>query len=240
MSELDPHRHIHKGKNVTPGYSLSNIVKSEPHVDAIVELLEHRLDGLSQAGKTVEFDKWFNYCAFDILGEVTFSTAFKFVEKGYDIRNAIANTRALALYISVMGHFVWLHNLTLGNPLLSRLGLQPSSHIFDTCLAAIESRRQNPEVRKDMLEQWLNTRRQFPDRMAESEVFGAAVANVGAGADTASATLQAFVYYLLKHECHFQRLRDEIDRAHALGQLSPIVSYTESQSLSYLQACVRH
>ncbi|RMZ75561.1 hypothetical protein DV737_g5230, partial [Chaetothyriales sp. CBS 132003] len=195
MSELDPKRHIHKNKNLSAGYSLSNIIKAEPYVDATVELLEQRFDELIKVGKEVKFDHWFNYFAFDVMGEVTFSRAFNFVSEGRDVGNAIANTRALALYIAVMGHYVWLHEWTLGNPLLSRLGLQPTSHIFDTTLAAIDARKAQPDIRKDMLEQWLTVRRQYPDRMEESEILAAASANVGAGADTILLSVNPWVFH---------------------------------------------
>ncbi|RAK96825.1 cytochrome P450 [Aspergillus ibericus CBS 121593] len=239
MSELDPQRHIRKSRNVASGYALSNIIKSEPYVDALLGLLEDQFDKLIASGQPVEFDRWFNYFAFDVVGEVTFSSPFRFLETGTDIGNAIANSRALALYIAIMGHYVWLHNLTLGNPLLSRLGLQPSSHIFDTCLAAIDRRKKNSNVRRDMMERWLQTRRQYPDRMDESEVFGAAVANIGAGADTTSATLQAFFYYLIHHPQYLQKLQEEIDGAHSRGDLSRVVSYAEAAKLPYLQACIK-
>ncbi|KKA17783.1 Benzoate 4-monooxygenase cytochrome P450, partial [Rasamsonia emersonii CBS 393.64] len=139
------------------------IIKFEPQVDKLLELLGTEFDALTKAGQPVEFDRWFNYFAFDVLGEVTFSQPFRFLETGTDIRNAIANTRALALYISVMGHYAWLHHLTLGNPMLSRLGLQPSSHIFDTCLAALDARKQNPDVRNDMVEHWMRMQQKYPD-----------------------------------------------------------------------------
>ncbi|PYH94298.1 cytochrome P450 [Aspergillus ellipticus CBS 707.79] len=239
MSERDPQRHIRKSRNVASGYALSNIIKSEPQVDALLTLLEDQFDQLIAAGQPVEFDRWFNYFAFDVVGEVTFSSPFRFLETGTDIRNAIANTRALALYIAIMGHYVWLHNLTLGNPLLSRLGLQPSSHIFDTCLAALDQRKKNSAVRLDMMERWLHVRREYPDRMDEAEVFGAAVANIGAGADTTSATLQAFFYYLLRNPQYLHRVRQEVDEAHARGELSPVVSYAEAAKLPYLQACIK-
>ncbi|KAE8148707.1 cytochrome P450 [Aspergillus avenaceus] len=239
MSELDLHLHIRKSRNVAAGYSLSNIIKSEAYVNDLLVLLGKQLDRIAESGQPVEFDRWFNYFAFDVVGEVTFSSPFRFLETGTDIRNAIANTRALALYIAIMGHYVWLHNLTLGNPLLSRIGLQPSSHIFDTCLAAIEQRKNNPAARLDMMERWLHVRHQYPDRMAEAEIFGAAVANIGAGADTTSATLQAFFYYLIRHPWYLQRLRHEIDEAHARGDLSDVVLYNEATKLPYLQACIK-
>jgi cytochrome P450 len=150
---------------------------------------------------------------------VTFSSAFQFLATGTDIRNAI------------MGHYVWLHDLTLGNPLLSRLGLQPSSHIFDTCLAPIEYRNGNPAARLDMMERWLHVRRQYQDRMSEAEILGAAVTNIGASADATSTTLQAFFYCLNRHPQHLRKLRWKIDS----GDLSDVISYVEEAKLPYLQ-----
>ena len=74
MSELDSTEHVRKQRNIAAGYALSNIIKSEPYVDATIELLEKNLDRMSQAGEKVNLDHWFNYCAFDIVGEVAFLT----------------------------------------------------------------------------------------------------------------------------------------------------------------------
>lgn len=238
MSELDPNRHIAKSRNISAGFALSNIIKSEPHVDSILQCLEDRLDEQSTQDNPISFDEWFSFFAFDVLGEVTFSQSFGFVKTGTDIRNAVSNTKALALYIAVMGHYTWLHNLTLGNPLLSRMGIQPSSHIFDTCLAAIENRKRNPEARNDMMQRWLDVRAKYPDRMAETEILAAAVANIGAGAETVGAAAQAVVYYLLRYPEYLGRLRGEIDAAQSRGELSRIVQYNEGQKLPFLQACV--
>ncbi|KAF9890363.1 hypothetical protein FE257_006030 [Aspergillus nanangensis] len=237
MSETDPQRHIEKGKNVAAGYALSNIIKSEPYVDDIVRALKTQLDKLSASesdDQPAHLDRWFNYFAFDVVGEVTFSRSFGFVQAGIDIGGAIANARHLSVYVSIMGHFIWLHNLTLGNPLLSTLGLIPASHLFDTCVAAVEARKKNPDTRSDMMARWLSVR-DHPER----EVFAAAVTNVGAGAETVSASLQTFVYYLLRNPVYLERLRKEIDAAQARGELSPVLQYSEAQKLPYLQACIK-
>ncbi|KAL2817512.1 cytochrome P450 [Aspergillus cavernicola] len=239
MSETDPQRHIDKGKNVAAGYALSNIIKSETYVDDIIATLKGQLNSLIESRKPVHLDKWFNYFAFDVVGEVTFSQSFGFVKAGNDIGNAIANARKLALYVSIMGHFVWFHNLTIGNPLMSTLGLIPASHLFDTCVAAIDARKKNPEARNDMMERWLNVRNTHPERMTDAEVFAAAAANVGAGAETVSASLQALIYYLLQNPMYLRRLQNELDMAQVRGELSPVVQYAEAQNLPYLQACIK-
>lgn len=238
MSELDPKEHMRKTKNVASGFTLSNIVKAEAFIDATIQQLQAQLDRLAQAGEKVHFDRWFNYCAFDIVGEVTFSGRFGFVEQGRDVGAAIANSRKLALYVCLISHAYWLHGVLLGNPIFGWLNLQPTSHIFDTCLAAVDVRKKNDSVRRDMMEQWLEMRRTYPDRMEEKEILAAAVSNIGAGADTISTMLQTLVYYLLRHPKHLSRLQEEIDSAQTRGELSPTVSYAESQKLSFLQACV--
>ncbi|KAJ6005490.1 hypothetical protein N7451_003434 [Penicillium sp. IBT 35674x] len=239
MSELDPTRHIQKTRNLSAGFSLTNITKMEPYIDSVLETFKIRFDELSATGGTVQFQDWFSFFAFDVLGEVTFSKSFGFVESGTDIRNAIANTGSLVYYIAVVGNYVWFHYLTLGNPLFSRLGLQPSSHIFDTCLIAVENRKKNPEIRYDMMQRWLDVRASHPDRLSEKDIFAAAVANIGAGAETISATAQAVIYYLLKNPQYMKRVREEIDAAQARGELSSVIQNSEAAKLPFFQACLK-
>jgi cytochrome P450 len=238
MSELDPKRHIAKAKNITSGYAFSNVIKSERYIDNAIQLLETQFDRLAEGHEPIHFDHWFNYFGFDVVGEVTFSKRVGFLDQGLDVRNAISNTRVLGIYIAFIGHMYWLHGWLLANPLIRWLNLKPSMYIFDTCLAALDARSKNDDVRKDMLEQWKEMRAKHPDRMEEKEILAAAVVNLGAGADTISATLQAFFYYLLRNKDALDKVRGEVDKAAGRGELSRIVSYAEAQKLPYLQACV--
>jgi hypothetical protein len=172
------------------------------------------------------------------LGEVTFSGEFGFIEQAKDIGGAIANTRFLGIYIAVIGHYYWLHGILLANPLINKFNLAPSNHIFDTALSAVEARKRNPKVRKDMMEQWIQTRRDYPERMADEEILAGAVVNCGAGADTISSSLQSFFYYMLRNPGAMAKVRAEIDAAADRGDLSDIPQYAETQLLPYLQACV--
>ena len=235
MSEVDATRHIQKTKNVQPGYAFSNIIKTEPYVDTAMSLLRRRFTELSEAGKHVNFDEWFNFMAFDIMGEVTFSKHFGFLEKGIDIGDAIANTRALGIYVAIMGHFWQAHDYLLANPLIGWLNLQPTMHIFDTCLAAVDARSHNDMIRKDMIQQWIDMEAKHPERMEKKEILAAAVANIGAGADTVSATLQALVYYMLRNKSLIGELQDELDAAN----LGDVPGHEETQKLPFLQACIK-
>lgn len=122
----------------------------------------------------------------------------------------------------------------MANPILSWLNLQPTSHIFDTYLAAVQSRKKNNKVRRDMMEQWLEVRRAYPDRMEDKEVHTAAIITIGAGSESISTTLQTLFYYLLQNPLYLLRLRNDLDAARSRGELSRIVSYTETQKLPFL------
>jgi hypothetical protein len=201
-------------------------------------LLEKRPTGLAMENKPVEFDKWFNYLAFDVIGEITFSKAFGFLETGTDVGGSVENSRILTLYVAVIGYFQTIHKLTLGNPLIGKLGLTPSQHIFDTVCRAVTARKTNPDKRADMLEQWMLQLKEHPERFEENELYEVANATVGADADKISATLQAFWYYLLRSPQDLARVREKIDEAAAAGKISPVVSYAEARDLPFLQACV--
>lgn len=236
MSETDPKRHAQRSKNLAAGFALSHVIKSEPYVSDCILLLKKRLSQLAKSHEHFNPDEWFNYMAFDILGEVLFSQKFGFLEAGKDLGGSIANSQDLALYVSLAGYFQRLHRLTLGNPVLSDKKLMPNQHIFDTTLRAIENRQNNRQVRKDVLSLWLKQREQHPDEFSERELYGCVNMTVGAGADTVSASMQAFFYYLLRHPQHLARLRKEILDA---GLTDEVISFADASQLSFLQACLK-
>jgi cytochrome P450 len=235
MAELNSTEHIRKAKNLAAAYSLTNVIKTEPFIDKALQLLEKRLDSLSSVEQSVKFEEWFNYLAFDVLGEATFSQSFGFLDAGKDIGNTVANNVFLRLYISILGHFPWAHDFLLANPLIEYFNMTPSMHVFDTCMAAIQLRSRSTEVRKDMLEHWKEQLAKHPDRMEEIEIVTNAVGNLGAGADTVSSVLQAFIYHMIHDPDMLEMLRKELDEA----KLAEVPTYEETQKLPILQACIK-
>ncbi|KAL4907067.1 hypothetical protein BDW74DRAFT_190058 [Aspergillus multicolor] len=240
MSTTDPKRRVELAKNVAAAYTLSNVIKSEPYIDAVIQIMLNRFDQFAEKQELVEFDKWFNYLAFDIAGEVVFSHRFGFLESGRDIGGAIANNRSLNAYIVAAGYFQWLHNLTLGNSLLSKLNLLPNNHVYDTAMAALHRRESNPDARHDMVEHWKRTLKVHPDRMTIIDFQAAATSTIGAAADTVSAALQSFVYHMLRKPQYLEKLRAEIAAERAQGRCNdPVVAFAHAQNMEYLQACIK-
>lgn len=153
------------GESSPPILSSINLIAQS---DAILHSLEEHLDRLIKS-------KEFIFFAFDVLGLLEI---FRVRRNRHRYQGRSSKHQALALYIAVMGHYTLLHNLTLGYPLLSRNGTQPSSHIFDTCLAVMDARAR---LRSDMMQCWLDVRAKYPDRMAENEIFAAVMRISGLG-----------------------------------------------------------
>jgi len=183
---------------------------------------------------------WFNFAAFDIVGQAILSRSFGFLEKGEDVGGSIANGRVLVTYIAFLGHAHWLHGSLLGNPLIRLFGAQPHQHIAETAARALARRAEDEKIPgwdggKDTLGKWRERRREFPDKMTDLEIDAEVAASLAAGSETISATLQAFVYYVFRTPEVAERLRREIDEARLQGE---VVSYADAKELAFLQACV--
>lgn len=62
-----------------------------------------QFDKLADAHTPTKLGEWFSYAAYDIAGEMTFSTSFGFVEKGEDIGGSIANMETMELGFVLLG-----------------------------------------------------------------------------------------------------------------------------------------
>jgi cytochrome P450 len=235
MSELDPRRHAQRSKHLAAGFSMTHVLKSEPHVSSSILRLKSRLHEFAQSTAEVHLDHWFNYLAFDIIGEVVFSSSFGFLDAGRDLGGSIANNRFLSLYVAIAGFFQNVHRMTVGNPIVSDRKLMPTQHIFDTTLTAIDARQKNPGVRRDVLSLWMEQRAANGDSFSEKELYGCVNMTVGAGADTVSASLQSFFYHIIRHPRMLERVRKEIGDA---GLTEDVVSYADAAGLPFLMACV--
>ncbi len=75
---------------VAPIYSLSNVITFESFVDEVSEILFRQLDE-SFAGSLMTFDlgDWLHYYSFDVMGSLSFSKRYGFLEAGKDVNGLI-------------------------------------------------------------------------------------------------------------------------------------------------------
>ena len=158
-----------------------------------------------------------------------------------------------------VGQIPWLDLLCLKNPiilLLDRLGFKLFSFPITTFakanmderLAEIEASKSSggEDVvgrRGDLLSMFLKAKSDRPDFMTDQRVLTMAVSMAFAGSETTAITLAAVFYYLLKSPRCYQTLVAELSEAVENGTIenrpSGLVSWTESQKLPYLDACIK-
>ncbi|GAB1315668.1 Cytochrome P450 monooxygenase andK [Madurella fahalii] len=106
------------------------------------------------------------------------------------------------------------------------------------------SEKEKPVVKSpDLLSKFLAAREARPEFMTDTLVQTMAVSMAFAGSETTAISLSAVFYYLLKTPRALARLRREIDDAAREGRFSDyetgLVTWHESQTLPYLDACVK-
>ena len=80
---------------------MTALVELEPYVDNCVELFVSRIEEVTGNGKKpLDISTWLHYFAFDVLGEINFSTRFGFLQSGSDVDNNIAAIDGILAYIS--------------------------------------------------------------------------------------------------------------------------------------------
>ncbi|KAI0451651.1 putative benzoate 4-monooxygenase cytochrome P450 [Xylaria acuta] len=76
---------------IAPLYSLTNTVTFEPLVDEVLVCLEEQLNkNFSRTGATFNFGDYLQFFAFDVMGTLTFSKRYGFLETGKDVQGILA------------------------------------------------------------------------------------------------------------------------------------------------------
>ncbi|KAL8793045.1 MAG: hypothetical protein Q9195_004356 [Heterodermia aff. obscurata] len=219
-------------------YSVTNLLRFESLMTSTVQHLFTRLDELF-ADKGVDLDlfDWIQFFMFDVLGEVTFSRELGCLEKGEDVQDVINDIWLYFKKIAANTQMPWLDYLWRDNPLVPASSKRNSLAEFGAArirerMSLSEEEKRNVSER-DFLSCFINEKAKdhtLPDMFVPTWINS----NIVAGADTTSIVASALLYHLLKNPSSLSKLRNELDAA----ALSEYVSWKESQTLPYLEACV--
>ena len=114
-------------------------------------------------------------------------------------------------------------------------------------LAEIESNKaqgiDESSGRADLLSMFLKAKKDRPDYMNDQRVLTMAVSMAFAGSETTAISLAAVFYYLLRTPTTYEKLNQELNKAVEEGKIQSrpdgLVTWTEAQSLPYLDACIK-
>ena len=236
FAERDEKIHGEQRRLVSRPYAMGTLKQLEPFVDDAVKVFVEQMN--KRAGQIVDIGHWTQLFAFDVIGEITFSKRFGFLDVGEDDGSfaQIENALKSAAWIGQLPGLYWLHDFLMpyiGN----HLGITARHGSLRTfALNQIASRKDRGSDHQDILSQLLATQKEKGGQMDDNAVTSMATSNIFAGSDTTAISTRSIIYYLLKNpECK-AKLLQEMDTMRSQGQLSDPITLDEAEKMPYLQA----
>lgn len=236
FAERDEKLHGKQRSLISRTYAMESLKDLEPYVNNAINVL---LDNMSERqGQVVDLGNWVQLFAFDVIGEITFSKRFGFMDVAGDDGSFSQIDGALksASWIGQVPSLYWIHDALMpyiGN----HLGITARhGSLRNFAMKEIAARKDRGSDHEDILTKLLRTNKAKPTEFDDNAVTSMATSNIFAGSDTTAISIRAILYYLLKNPQYQRRLVEEIDSMRSQGKLSDPVSLAQADDMPYLQA----
>jgi cytochrome P450 len=175
-----------------------------------------------------------------VIGEVTFSKRFGFMDIGSDDGSFQQIETALrsAAWIGQLPWLYWLHDYV--SPVIgNQLGITARhGSLRQFAAKEVAARKDRGSDHQDILGKLIAVHEEKGDQFDYASVVSMATSNIFAGSDTTAISIRSILYHLLKYPEYKQRLVKEIDEWRRNGKLSDPVTLDEADSMPYLQAVI--
>lgn len=113
FSTQDPEEHKYLKRSVAQKFSMTSIRTLEYLVDPCTQLFIDSMVDLE--GQVVDLGAWLQWYAFDVIGAITFSRTFGFMEQRRDVNEVIEGLESGLCYGAIVGQVPWVHKCLIGN-----------------------------------------------------------------------------------------------------------------------------
>ncbi|KAL2849954.1 cytochrome P450 [Aspergillus pseudodeflectus] len=230
-------------------YSMSKVLPLETFINATIEAMSAQLDARfvdSQA--PFDLAHWLQYFAFDVMGTLTFSKRYGFLEMGVDVGGMLGTIWGFMRGAAPFTQIPWLDQVWNKNAFVSMFRGPTGFSILGIVGKFVAERQAKKGDSKtvddglrerDMLDMFLDI--QSNNALPPWTVTAWTFSNVIAGSDSTAVVMRTIFYNLLRHPHTLQRLRTELltaDAAAETGLTKPYPSYKDICDLPYLDACI--
>lgn len=238
FGERNEKLHGSQRRLVSRAYSAESLRDLETYVEDAIAHFCTRMEHLRVG--TIDLGKWVQLFAFDVIGKVTFSKRFGFMDVGED-DGSFAQIHGAIRSASWLGQMPWLFWMNdFLSPVLGNWVAVNARHgsIRNFAVREMAARKDRGSDHKDLLGKLFDVGEEKPEEFDMNAVASMATSNIFAGSDTTGLSTRALVYYLLTDPDCKKRLIDEIDEKRRAGQLSDPVKLEEADNMPYFQACL--
>ncbi|KAI2779263.1 putative benzoate 4-monooxygenase cytochrome P450 [Daldinia loculata] len=255
----DRAEHTRKRKLVSSTFAPKAISQFEPYIYENLETFVRKWDELIESSpkgdKTAYVDclKWFNYVAFDTIGDLAFGAPFGMLKAGADIAEVrtavdsppiyapaveILNRRgevsaALGCFPQLKPYAKWLPDSFFSK------GLAAVENLAGIAIARVKDRLENPPDinRRDLLALLQEGRDEKGEPLGFEELTAEALTQLIAGSDTTSNSSCALLYHVARTPGVLQKLQAELDTAIPSDDVA-VPAYDTIRNLPYLQMVI--
>ena len=195
---------------------------------------------------------WFNYLAFDVIGDLAFGAPFGMLSSGADMAEVRASPESQPIYApaieilnrrgevsATLGIMPWLRPLAkyFPDPFFSK-GLEAVDNLAGIAIARVKARLENPPPthRKDLLQRLMEGRDEKGNPLGREELTAEALTQLIAGSDTTSNSSCALLYYVVRTPGVLKKLQEELDAK--LPADIDVPTFEMVRDLPYLSAVV--
>ncbi|KAJ5453959.1 Benzoate 4-monooxygenase [Penicillium daleae] len=254
----DRAEHTRKRKTVSHTFSAKSIGQFEQYIHGNIEMFVkqwRKLADLQANPKTgfasLDALNWFNYLAFDIIGDLAFGAPFGMLEKGQDIAEVRLHPNDPPKYVQAV------EVLNRRGEVSATLGCMPSlipfakyipDKFFTEGMQAVQNlagiaiarvnERVKPEVmanntRVDLLARLMEGKDQHGNTLGREELTAEALTQLIAGSDTTSNTACAILYWCQRTPGVIDKLHKTLDEA--IPKDIDVPTHAMVKDIDYLQ-----
>lgn len=254
----DRAEHSRKRKIVSHTFSAKSISQFEPYMHTNLELFVKKWDHLISTSHNpdgaahLDCLEWFNFLAFDIIGDLAFGAPFGMLASGADIAEIRASPTSPPIYAAAieilnrrgevsaaLGIMPELKKYAkwLPDPFFSK-GLGAVENLAGIAIARVKARLANPpdSNRKDLLAQLMQGRDDKGELLGREELTAEALTQLIAGSDTTSNSSCALLYHVARTPGVIEKLQAELDAA--IPDHVDVATFEMVKDLPYLQAVI--
>ncbi|EPE34936.1 Cytochrome P450 [Glarea lozoyensis ATCC 20868] len=212
------------------GFSTKALRGYEGRVRKYTDQLVSQLN--ANAGKPINACKWFNYFAFDIMGDMAFGQSFGMVESGKEHSLISIMNKAMAA-LGPLTPIIWILPILKAIPGMAK----PTWAFINYNQDQVAKRKMYEPESPDLFSYFIDAEKNDKNPMHRDLRW--LVGDVGviivAGSDTTTSTL-AYIFYHLAQSPHILRkLRDELDAFYKPGSES---EFKDLQEAVYLNGVI--
>ncbi|WYZ44180.1 hypothetical protein EsH8_VII_000616 [Colletotrichum jinshuiense] len=231
-------------RQMSHGFSDRSLREQEPvimkYVDLFIQRLQEQVTSPYSSGvaaeKPVNLTLWYNYCTFDIIGDLAFGEPFGCLEEGnyHPWVRTIFQMVRLGVVFQIANYFSALKSFIMAVMSTKSMTERRMEHL-DMTMQKLKRRIElgKNEPRADLMEGLLKKKDEWNYSLEQLE--GNAGILIIAGSETTATLLSGATYLLLKNPEKMKKLTDEVRTTFQSGEE---IDLTSVNKLSYMLACL--